>query len=89
MAKIRLRILIIASLVATTVAATQAPVAAASVAYAYDALGRITSATYDNGVVIAYSYDAAGNRTALVVSGTPTPPSGSIWGSFIWGMANW
>lgn len=44
---------------------------AASVTYVYDALGRLSKATYSNGTVITYSYDAAGNRTSVVVTGVP------------------
>lgn len=44
------------------------------VVYAYDALGRLTSATYPNGVTITYTYDAAGNRTQVVAASTPPPP---------------
>lgn len=44
--------------------------------YAYDALGRLTSVTYDNGDVLYYVYDAAGNRTQVQRNGTPpAPPS--------------
>jgi YD repeat-containing protein len=47
-----------------------APVRAqSSVTYEYDALGRVTKATYSNGTVVTYSYDAADNR----VSTTTTP----------------
>lgn len=42
-----------------------------TIAYTYDDLGRIKTATYSNGATITYSYDAAGNRTALV----QTPPN--------------
>ena len=59
-----------------------------SVAYTYDALGRITTVSYDTGVCIAYTYDANGNRTTQQVrvagAGSPT-----IWGCFIWNQANW
>lgn len=44
------------------------------VIYTYDALGRLTSATYPNGATITYTYDAAGNRTK-VVAGPPAPLS--------------
>lgn len=44
--------------------------------YTYDALGRLTSVTYDNGDVVYYVYDAAGNRTQVQRNGTPpAPPS--------------
>lgn len=44
-----------------------------SLAYTYDALGRLTSVTYPGGIVTTYTYDAAGNRTQLT-SGPPAPP---------------
>lgn len=43
-----------------------------TVVYAYDALGRVVTATYGNGTVITYNYDPAGNRTQ-VVQGDPAP----------------
>lgn len=46
-------------------------VQAGSVSYIYDALGRLTRATYSSGTVIVYTYDAAGNRSSVVVSGAP------------------
>ena len=39
-----------------------------SVAYTYDALGRVTSASYDTGVIILYTYDANGNRTQQTIN---------------------
>lgn len=45
---------------------------AGSVAYTYDNLGRLSKATYANGVVITYVYDASGNRTSYTVTGAPT-----------------
>jgi hypothetical protein len=60
-----------------------------SVAYTYDALGRVASAFYDTGVCLLYTYDANGNRTAekiIVVSGTPTT---GVWGCFNWNGAKW
>ncbi len=32
-----------------------------SVEYAYDALGRVSSVSYDTGVIVIYTYDANGN----------------------------
>lgn len=43
------------------------------VVYAYDALGRLTSATYPNGVTITYTYDPAGNRTHVVAASAQPP----------------
>jgi YD repeat-containing protein len=51
--------------------------AAEDVIYEYDALGRLSTATYGNGEKISYVYDAAGNRTQLVQAGPP-PPTGSL-----------
>lgn len=39
----------------------------AATTYTYDDLGRLSTATYDNGRMITYTYDAAGNRTQVVV----------------------
>jgi len=43
---------------------------AASVAYTYDAVGRLLAAQYDNGQSLTYTYDSVGNRTGQVVIGT-------------------
>ncbi len=67
-----------------------------SVTYAYDALGRILSESYDTGVVIVYTYDANGNRTSQTINvNTTTGPlcwdttSGSCttnqWDMGLWG----
>lgn len=54
-------------------AATAASIAlAGSVTYTYDTLGRLSKATYSNGVVVTYAYDAAGNRTVVTVTGAPS-----------------
>jgi YD repeat-containing protein len=45
-----------------------APSHASGITYTYDALGRVLTATYDNGTVIYYNYDAAGNRTTQGVT---------------------
>lgn len=39
-----------------------------AITYEYDALGRLTKITYDDGKIVQYQYDAAGNRT--IVTGT-------------------
>ncbi|TGQ51031.1 hypothetical protein EN836_26170 [Mesorhizobium sp. M1C.F.Ca.ET.193.01.1.1] len=62
----------------------QPTIANSSVNYGYDALGRVTSALYDNGLCIAYTYDANGNRTSQVNS-TQT----AVWGSGAWGCFKW
>lgn len=45
--------------------------ALAATAYAYDDLGRLKSASYDNGKEIDYNYDPAGNRSSVVIQTTP------------------
>jgi len=44
------------------------PSHASGITYTYDALGRVITATYDNGTQIFYNYDAAGNRTTQSVT---------------------
>jgi YD repeat-containing protein len=76
-----------ASLIALS--CTPANAANGSVTYTYDALGRVTSVSYDTGVVIIYTYDANGNRTQQVINvntstmkwdNSPTPWSAAVWG---------
>ena len=64
-----------------------------SVSYAYDALGRILTASYDTGVIVIYSYDANGNRTQQVINvntasltwtATTTPCTSNCWGAALW-----
>jgi hypothetical protein len=64
-----------------------------SVTYTYDALGRVSTASYDTGVFVIYSYDANGNRTqqvinlnaaTLVWSATSTPCTSNCWGQSLW-----
>lgn len=58
-----------------------------SVAYTYDALGRITTASYDTGVCVIYTYDANGNRLSETVNvSTGSTPT---WGTGIWGCFDW
>jgi YD repeat-containing protein len=42
--------------------------ALAGVTYAYDNLGRLSTAAYDNGKQITYNYDPAGNRTQIATA---------------------
>ncbi len=66
---------------------TTASAANGSVSYTYDALGRLTTASYDTGVCVIYQYDANGNRTLQTVNvNTGTAPT---WGSGVWGCFVW
>lgn len=65
-----------------------------SVTYTYDALGRLSTASYDTGVILLYTYDANGNRTQQVINvnvaklvwtATVTPCTSNCWGLTIWG----
>lgn len=64
-----------------------------SVIYAYDALGRVVSASYDTGVIVIYTYDANGNRTQQVINVNTTtltwtaassPCTSNCWGAGLW-----
>jgi len=66
---LRLFIVFLALLCAAPVQAQSTPPAQNSVAYRYDALGRLIEVRYPNGRVVTYSYDKAGNRTTVVVGG--------------------
>jgi YD repeat-containing protein len=57
-----------------------------SVAYSYDALGRVTTASYDTGVCVIYAYDPNGNRTAETINVTTGGAIG-VWGCFNWNQA--
>lgn len=61
---------------------------AAAVSYGYDALGRLTTALYDNGLCIVYAYDASGNRTSQNNTSGSAPES-PVWGTGVWGCAKW
>jgi YD repeat-containing protein len=74
---------VVAGLSALVMAATPA---AASVTYTYDNLGRLATATYDDGVTVTYTYDENGNRMIQAVT---TSSGGAVWGSFTWGSASW
>jgi len=54
-----------------------------SVAYTYDALGRVTTASYDTGVCIIYTYDPAGNRLSETIKVSAATATG-VWGCFNW-----
>ena len=63
------------------------------VVYTYDALGRVTSASYDTGVIIIYTYDANGNRLSQVINvntttitwtATASPCTANCWGAGLW-----
>jgi YD repeat-containing protein len=60
----------------------------ADVIFTYDAVGRVRTARYDNGICVFYVYDANGNRTAQtnVNGGAPGMPT---WGSGVWGCFPW
>lgn len=58
-----------------------------SVGYTYDALGRVTTATYDSGVCVIYTYDANGNRLSQTVN--VNTGNTSTWGTGVWGCFQW
>ena len=53
-------------------------IAAETIAYKYDARGRLVevsrSGTVNNNVVTNYGYDKADNRTVKTTTGSPNPP---------------
>ena len=67
-------------------AASNVEAAGGNASYTYDALGRVTSANFDDGAIILYSFDAAGNRTSQITNINTTS---ATWGSFNWGSALW
>lgn len=80
----------------TLLLAGAADAANGSVTYTYDSLNRVTSVSYDTGVIILYTYDANGNRTQQVINvntsalhwtATATPCTSNCWGAAIWSAA--
>ncbi len=63
---------------ALAAAAAAAGEAAETIAYKYDARGRLVEVTRNDGVnpavVTSYGYDKADNRTVKTTSGSPNPP---------------
>lgn len=57
-----------------------------SVAYTYDALGRVTTASYDTGVCILYTYDPNENRLSETINVTTAGATG-VWGCFNWNQS--
>jgi YD repeat-containing protein len=53
----------LAIVLATTLCGT-----ASAMTCEYDALGRLTKITYDNGSYVEYQYDPAGNRYVVVAT---------------------
>jgi YD repeat-containing protein len=69
-----------------TIPSTPIRAATGGVSYTYDALGRVTTASYDTGVIAIYTYDANGNRTAQIVNVNSTT---AVWNTFNWDAALW
>lgn len=81
------------ALAISAVSAAPAFPASGAVVYTYDALGRITTASYDTGVIIIYTYDANGNRQSQAINvnsaglswtATATPCTSNCWGGALW-----
>jgi len=78
---------------ATTMGPKSAYAASGAVVYTYDALGRVTSMSYDTNVIVIYTYDNNGNRTTQVINvnstaltwtATTTPCTANCWGAGLW-----
>jgi YD repeat-containing protein len=68
--------------------AAPAGAASASITYAYDPVGRVITARYDNNSCVVYAYDPEGNRlsqTNTASAGPETPTWGiGTFGCFVW-----
>src|SRR5712671_5402509 len=81
-------ILALVLLTLSVVAASRLAYAAnGSVAYTYDALGRVTTVSYDTGVCVIYSYDPNGNRLSETINVTMAGATG-VWGCFNWNASD-
>jgi YD repeat-containing protein len=80
------RLLLLSCVLAAAAASMAASSHAAngSVAYTFDALGRVTTASYDTGVCILYSYDPNGNRLSETINVSAASGSTGVWGCFNW-----
>jgi YD repeat-containing protein len=80
---------------ASVLGPSSAEAANGSVVYTYDALGRVTTVSYDTGIIIIYTYDANGNRTQQVINvntlplclGTSAHSNPTTWGNGLWSTA--
>ena len=61
---------IVRALAALALATTAEADFAGTITYTYDALGRLTSASYGDGTIVCYYYDSVGNRTQYKVGTT-------------------
>jgi YD repeat-containing protein len=74
---------------------TPAFAANGSATYTYDALGRVSTVSYDSNVIVIYTYDANGNRTSQVINvntknlclGTSAHGNPTQWGTGLWSTA--
>ena len=78
------------AIVALACLSTVSPAGAGTITYGYDALGRVVSATFSNGVVATYQYDAAGNRTLFSTTAAPAPApvAGAVSATVAYNSAN-
>jgi hypothetical protein len=64
--------------IVTLFAMSNPAIAAETIAYSYDAKGRLVkvvrTGTVNNNVTVDYEHDKADNRTRLKVTGSPNPP---------------